>query len=188
MLSGTTNDSTSAPFAGDPVIQSKTLPAILVRGIAVPVEKKVDAPVLRIFPRMSARPLSMITVYGVFARQPRVGFTPIASRCQEALGTPSRGEIKKRSPRVVTEGGRSATTSSNLKTTSFGLTPTLPESGTIATIWGAATSGGPPGGIPGEAQPNPRSATAISRRKAPSPFRRAAHASSSTPLPYFAHS
>src|SRR6202049_3558892 len=173
MLSGGTNDSTNAPLAGAPDTQSNTLPASLVRGIVVPVEKKVDAPVLRTFPRRPARPLIMITVYGVLARHPCVGLTPIAPRCHDASGTPSRGEIKKRSLSVVTEGGRSATVSSKRKTTSFGLTPTAPESGMIATSWGGVTSIGPPGGMPGEAHPDPSSATAISRRKALSPFQRA---------------
>src|SRR5450759_1302396 len=176
MLSGGTNDSISAPLAGEPDTQSNTWPAILVCGIVVPVEKKVEAPVLRTLPRRSAIPLIMITVYGVLARQPCEGLTPIASRCQDASGTPSRGEIRKRSPRVVAEGGRSATTSSKRNKISFGLTPTLPESGMIATIWGAATSTGPPGGMPGEAHADASSATGISRRKALSPFQRAARA------------
>src|SRR5450759_120018 len=176
MLSGGTNDSISAPGAGWPDTQSNTLPLILARGTVGPVEKNVDAPVLRTFPRRSARPLIMITVYGVLARQPCVGLTPIASRCQDASGTPSRGEIRKRSPRVVTEGGRSDTTSSKRHEISFGLTPTLPESGMIATIWGAATSTGPPGGMPGEAHADASSATGIRRRKALSLFPRAARA------------
>src|SRR5712691_10653268 len=108
MLSGGTNDSTSAPAAGVPDTQSKTLPASLVRGIVVPVEKNIDAPVLRTFPRRSASPLIMITVYGVLARHPCVGLTPIALRCHDASGTPSRGEIRKRSLSVNAEGGRSA--------------------------------------------------------------------------------
>src|SRR5882762_8945938 len=78
MLSGGTNDSTSAPAAGVPDTQSKTLPASLVRGIAGPVEKKVDAPVLRTFPRRSESPLIMITVYEVLERHPCVGLTPIS--------------------------------------------------------------------------------------------------------------
>ena len=61
----------------------------------------------------------------MLARQPRDGLTLIAERCQDASGTPSRGEIRNRSANVVTDGGRSATTSSNRNTTSFGFTPTL---------------------------------------------------------------
>src|SRR5258705_3988662 len=176
MVSGGTNDSTSAPAAGVPDIQSKTLPASLVRGIVVPVEKNVDAPVLRTFPRRSESPLIMITVYEVLERHPCVGLTPISPRCHDASGTPSRGEIRKRSLRVVTEGGRSATVSSKRKINSFGLTPTLPESGIVATSWGGATSTGPPGGMPGEAHPDTSRATATSRRKALSPFPPAARA------------
>src|SRR3984893_3598083 len=176
MLSGGTNDSTSAPLAGVPDIQSNTLPASLVRGIVVPVAKQVDAPVLRTFPRRSVRPLIMITVYGVLSRHPCVGLTPISPRCHDASGTPLRGEIRKRSLSVVTEGGRSATVSSKRKITSLGLTPTLPESGMLATSWGGVASMAPPGGMPGEAHPAPSSATAISRRKALSPFPRAARA------------
>src|SRR5450759_3447331 len=174
MLSGGTNDSISAPGADWPTTQSNTLPLILASGTVGPVQKNVAAPALRTFPRRSARPLVMITVYGVLARHPCEGLTPIASRCQDASGTPSRGEIRKRSPSVVTEGGRSDTTSSKRNKTSFGLTPMLPESGLIATIWGAATSTGPPGGMPGEAHAEAISATGISRRKALSPFQRAA--------------
>src|SRR6266404_635212 len=151
MVSGGTNDSTSAPAAGVPDIQSKTLPASLVRGI-------------------------VITVYEVLERHPCVGLTPISPRCHDASGTPSRGEIRKRSLRVVTEGGRSATVSSKRKINSFGLTPTLPESGIVATSWGGATSTGPPGGMPGEAHPDTSRATATSRRKALSPFPPAARA------------
>ena len=184
-MSGGTNDSISAPEAGVPVNQSKTVPAIRVRGTVVPVEKKVDAPVFRMLPRKSATPFIMITVYGVLARQPRDGLTPIAERCHEASGTPSRGEMRKRSARVVTAGGRSATTSSNWNTTSFGLTPTLPVSGVIETITGAATSIGPPGGMPGDAQPVASSAAAISRRKALSPFQRVVRVASSTLPPSF---
>jgi len=61
-VSGGTNDSISAPAAGIPVSQSKTVPAILVRGTVVPVEKKVDAPVFRTLPRKSATPFIMIIV------------------------------------------------------------------------------------------------------------------------------
>src|SRR2546423_13706585 len=149
MVSGGTSASTSAPLAGVPAAQSNTAPEIRVRGIAVPVEKNVDAPMFRTLPRMSASPRMRITVYGVLARQPWVGFTPTASRCQDASGTPSRGEIKNKSDSDVTDAGRSDTTSSNLNSTSFGFTPTAPESGVMPMIWGAAMSGGPPGGMPG---------------------------------------
>src|SRR5207248_3389726 len=121
MLSGDTNDSINAPLAGEPETQSKTFPAIFVRGIVGPVEKKVVAPVFRTLPRMSASPLCMMTVYAVFARQPCAGLTPTASRCQDASGAPSRGEIRNRSDREVAAGDRSDTTSSNRKSTSFGL-------------------------------------------------------------------
>src|SRR3954463_10376824 len=123
MLSGAMNDSTSAPVAGEPETQSNTLPVMRVRGIALPVEKKVAAPTFLTLPRMSATPFCMITVYAVLGRHPFDGFTPMASRCHDALGAPLRGEIRKRSASVVTEGGRSETTSSNWKSTSFGLTP-----------------------------------------------------------------
>src|SRR5256714_7392199 len=113
MLSGATNDSISAPVAGDPDTQSNTLPAMRVRGITVPVEKKVAAPVFRTLPRMSARPFCIITVYAVFGRHPLDGFTPMASRCHDASGVPLRGEMRKRSANDVTAGGRSDTTSSN---------------------------------------------------------------------------
>src|SRR3954471_15340916 len=70
--------------------------------------------------------------------------------------------------------------------TSFGRAPTVPESGTIETICGAATSGGPPGGIPGDAHPVTRRMTGISRRKALSPFSRAARGGASILLPFAA--
>src|SRR2546423_9932556 len=176
MLSGATYDPIRAPVAGDPEPQSKTLPEMGGRGTTVPVKKKVAAQVLRTLPQISATPFCIITVYAVFGRQPLDGFTPMASRCHEALGAPLRGEMRKRSANEVTAAGRSDTTSSNWKSTSLGLTPTVPESGVMATICGAATSGGPPGGIPGEAHASPSSATATSRRKALSPFQPADHA------------
>src|SRR6476646_813571 len=93
-LSGRANDSTTAPAAGVPATQSKTLPLILVCGIVPPVEKNVVTPVLRTLPRMSATPFCMITVYAVLGSQPCPGFTPITSRCYEADGAPFRGEIR----------------------------------------------------------------------------------------------
>src|SRR3954471_17862921 len=171
-LSGGTYDSTSAPAAGVPATQSKTLPVILLAGTVGPVEKKVDAPVFRTLPRMSDNPFSMITVYAVLARHPCSGLTAMTSRCHDARATPSRGDMRNRSPSVVDPVGRSETTSSKRNSTSLGLTPTLPESGTILTICGAATSGGPPGGMPGDAHPSPSSTTAVSRRKALLPFPR----------------
>src|SRR2546429_8048441 len=113
MLSGATNDSISAPVAGDPDTQSNTMPEMRVRGITFPVEKNVAAPVFRTLPRMSDKPFCMITVYAVFGRQPLDGFTPIASRCHDASGAPLRGEMRKRSASDVTPVGRSEKTSSN---------------------------------------------------------------------------
>src|SRR5205814_8029561 len=101
----------------------------------------------------------------------------------EASGTPLRGEIKNKSDKEVVDGGRSATTSSKRKTISFGRTPTAPESGVIDSSCGAATSGGPPGGIPGDAHASPSNATAISRRKVLSPFQRAARDALTNPVP-----
>src|ERR1700716_1768414 len=110
----------------------------------------------------------------------------MASRCHETSGTPFRGEIRKRSAKVVADCGLSATTSSKRKITSFGLTPTLPESGMIATILGAATSGAPPGGMRGEAHADANNTAAISRRKALSLLRQAARVALSIPLLLFA--
>src|SRR5437899_9220455 len=142
MLSGGTNDSTSAPAAGEPETQSNTVPAIRVRGMVVPVEKKVAAPVFLTLPRISASPFCMMTVYAVLGRHPFEGFTPMTSRCHDAVATPLRGDIKKRSAKVMAAGGRSATTSSKRKRTSLGRTPTVPESGVTLISCGAATSGG----------------------------------------------
>ena len=166
--------------------------------MSVPVEKIVTAPVFRTLPRRSLIPGSIVIVYAVFARHPRRGRTATSDLCQSTFGSPSRGEMRKSAWRFGAPAGRSLTTSSNRKITSFGLTPTWPLSGAIATILGAAVSTGPPGGTPGEAH----AATAplippamklarsrhrcVSFRRAPSLSRSAESVSRSTPRAFVA--
>ena len=163
--------------SGVPATQSKTTPESRVRGIVLPVEKKVEAPVFLIFPRRSVRP--GIIEHGVrrIRRASRAAASRRSHRDAMTFLALRRAERSERGPRATWRAcGRSLTTSSKRKITSFGETPTLPESGMIATICGAAASGGPPGGMPGEAHPTQSSAAAVTRRKAPSLFRRAARA------------
>ena len=62
--------------------------------MVAPVENSVTAPRLRVFPRRSLSPGSIVIVYAVLFFQPRFGRTAISSRCQSTLGSPSEGEMR----------------------------------------------------------------------------------------------
>jgi hypothetical protein len=142
----------NARGAGFPLSQLKTVPAILDCGISAPVEKTTTAPVFRTFPRKSLMPGSMVIVYAVLGRQPRLGRTETSWRCQSTSGVPLRGEIRNNPCRDVAPDGRSLTTSSKRKIASFGFAEVAPLSGATSTSFGASVSTGPPGGTPGDAQ------------------------------------
>lgn len=145
-----------------PSAQLKSVPAMRPLARDAPVEKTVVAPVLRVFPRRSLNPGRRLTVYVVFGFQPCRGCTAISLRCQSACVSPLRGEMRKSALSVGAPDGLSFTTSSNWNMISRGVTPVLPLSGAMRTIFGASVSTGPPGGVPGEAHATALPAIALS--------------------------
>ena len=134
--------------------------------------KESRGPVFLILPRRSRARQHDHGVRRVWGH-PRRGRTPITSRCTR-LRALHRVENQKERVERVADWGRSLTTSSSeehfLRRDSA-----LPESGMIATICGAAAAGGARRHSR-RSTPSPSSAAAISRRKAPSLFLRAARA------------
>ena len=118
--------------------QLNRIPLIREDGIVAPVENIVTAPVFLVLPRRSLSPGSIVIVYAVFFLHPRRGRTEISSRCQSTRGSPSLGEMRKSPSSDAAPEGRSLTTSSKRKITSFGVVPVFALSGATFTICGAS--------------------------------------------------
>src|SRR5450432_3715552 len=143
VLSGCDTASTIAFGAGCPAGQSKTTPEIDWLAISGPVENTSWYPNFSALPRRSEIPGSMITVYVVFGFQSLCPRTEIRVRCHPTRGAPSRGEMSTSASSELAPDGRSVSTSSYWKFTSFSETLRAFESGVVLRSLGGILSGGP---------------------------------------------
>ena len=139
--------------AGLPAIQSNTAPRTVPDGMLGPVANTVRNDWLAALSRRSVSPGRTVTEYAVPGRHPRWGRTTRVVRSHDTSGGPSLGEMMTSWSSVCAPRGRSFTTSSKMKRTARGVVLSEPLSGMTRTSLGGVVSGGPPGGIPCDAQP-----------------------------------